>query len=146
MRGRRAAKGIEARKVVAYVRVSTDEQAGEGVSLPAQEERLRAYGVATGHAVAEVIVDAGVSAKSLARPGMQQILNGLRSRKVGVVIVVNLDRLTRSVATLPICSSVRGVGGCADLRVRIAGHVNSCGAAHAQSACVDQPMGARGHR
>lgn len=101
MRGRRKSPTSQhKRKVVAYVRVSTEEQAGAGVSLAAQEERLRAYGLATRHYIDDVIVDAGMSAKNLARPGMLRILEGLRSREIGAVIVLKLDRLTRSVRDL----------------------------------------------
>jgi len=95
-----ARRSAERRRVVGYVRVSTDEQSTEGVSLAAQQERLRAYGIATGRAVDEVIVDAGKSAKNLVRPGMQRIAAGLRSREIGTVIVLKLDRLTRSVRDL----------------------------------------------
>lgn len=88
------------RIAVAYVRVSTDEQVDNGVSLEAQEARLRAYAVATGRELADVIVDAGQSAKTLQRPGMQKILDGIRKGEIGTVIALKLDRLTRSVGDL----------------------------------------------
>lgn len=86
--------------VVGYVRVSTDEQSREGVSLAAQEERIRAYCVATGRTLDRIVVDAGISAKSLDRPALQAVLNGVRKRTIGTVIVLKLDRLTRSVRDL----------------------------------------------
>ena len=89
-----------ARKTVAYVRVSTDEQAREGASLEAQEERIAAYALATGRRLDEIVVDAGASAKSLRRPGMRRILLGIRTGEIGAVIVLKLDRLTRSVKNL----------------------------------------------
>lgn len=88
------------RKTVGYVRVSTEEQAREGVSLAAQEERLRAFAVATGRVLSEVIVDDGASAKDLRRDGAQRILTGVREDQIGVVIVLKLDRLTRSIGDL----------------------------------------------
>ena len=58
-------------KAVCYIRVSTEEQAREGVSLEAQEERLRAYCKMTGLEVVEMIREGGVSATKLLkdRPG-----------------------------------------------------------------------------
>ena len=88
------------RRVVGYVRVSTEDQAREGVSLAAQEERIRAFAFATGRELAEVVVDAGESAKSLKRPGLTRILNELRDGEIEAVVVLKLDRLTRSVRDL----------------------------------------------
>jgi len=88
------------RKTLAYARVSTDEQARDGVSLEAQEARLRAFAEATARVLFEVVVDDGESAKSLQRPGMVRILAGIRSGEIGTVIALKLDRLTRSVRDL----------------------------------------------
>ena len=87
-------------KVVAYVRVSTEEQASHGVSLAAQEAKLRAYCDLYDHELAEVIVDAGQSAKTLARPGLQQALAMLKTGEAQGLLVLKLDRLTRSVRDL----------------------------------------------
>jgi DNA invertase Pin-like site-specific DNA recombinase len=100
MRSRKNAIATENRKTVAYVRVSTQDQATEGVSLDAQEARIAAYCVAMGFDVSEVVRDAGESAKSLQRPGMAKILEGLRSGSVDRVVVLKLDRLTRSTRDL----------------------------------------------
>lgn len=54
---------------VGYVRVSTENQAQSGVSLDAQEARIRAFALATDRTLAEVIIDHGISAKTLVRPG-----------------------------------------------------------------------------
>ena len=78
-----------------YVRVSTDEQTREGVSLDAQRTRVRAYAEAKGIALAEIVADEGVSGKDLNRPGLLDLLNRCRHGEVGAVIVVKLDRLTR---------------------------------------------------
>jgi len=48
----------------------------------------------------EVIVDAGESAKSLNRPGMERLLSVVNAGAVDIVIVAKLDRLTRSVKDL----------------------------------------------
>jgi DNA invertase Pin-like site-specific DNA recombinase len=82
------------------VRVSTDQQAGEGVSLDAQRTKLQAYAVAMDLELVAIFEDAGLSAKSLARPGLQAALAALEQGKVSGLVVVKLDRLTRSVRDL----------------------------------------------
>lgn len=70
------------------------------MSLPAQEERLRAFATATAREISEMVVDDGQSAKTLNRPGIQRILDGLKDKSIGTVILLKLDRLTRSVRDL----------------------------------------------
>jgi site-specific DNA recombinase len=91
-------------KVVGYVRVSTDEQVSNGVSLDAQEEKIRAYCKAKDWDLVEIIRDEGISGKNLKRPGLQSILERVHKRngKRGFdgLVVVKLDRLTRCVSDL----------------------------------------------
>lgn len=83
-------------RLVAYCRVSTEEQAKEGVSLAAQRARLEQYAAALGHELVEIIDDAGISAKSLKRPGLKRALKMLRTHEADGVLITKLDRLTRS--------------------------------------------------
>ncbi len=85
---------------VLYVRVSTDEQARHGVSLEAQEERLRAYCTMRGFTVAATIRDEGVSAyKRLhTRPGGAELLSLIEAGKARHVVAYKLDRLFRNAA------------------------------------------------
>ena len=87
-------------RVIGYVRVSTDKQADRGVSLEAQTEKIRAMAVVQGAEVVDIIVDAGESAKSLDRPGMDRLQAVLNSGTIDAVIIAKLDRLTRSVKDL----------------------------------------------
>ena len=87
-------------KTIAYLRVSTDKQADKGISLEAQEEKARAYASLYDLALIEVIIDAGESAKTLDRPGLQRALSMLKTGKADALLVVKLDRLTRSVVDL----------------------------------------------
>lgn len=89
-----------ATKTIAYLRVSTDKQADRGVSLDAQRVKAAAYAELYELEIVEVIVDAGESAKSLDRPGLQRALAMLKRGEAGALLVVKLDRLTRSVADL----------------------------------------------
>lgn len=84
-------------QAAAYIRVSTEEQATEGVSLDAQEATLRAYCTLRGLELAEVVVDAGVSAgKPLStRDGGAHLLDLVKRGKVQAVICYKLDRLFR---------------------------------------------------
>lgn len=100
MRGRRKRVDTAQRRTIGYCRVSTDEQAEHGVSLAAQQERLHAFAFAHGYAIDDMVVDAGLSAKSLNRPGAQRILAGIKAGEIGTIVVLKLDRLTRSVRDL----------------------------------------------
>jgi site-specific DNA recombinase len=87
-------------RAIGYARVSTDKQADGGVSLEAQQEKIRAMAVVQGAELLDVIVDAGQSAKSLDRPGMERLRALVEARRVDAVIIAKLDRLTRSVKDL----------------------------------------------
>lgn len=84
------------KKVAIYVRVSTARQDLEGYSIPLQKERLIAYCKAKGWAVAGVFVDPGHSGSSLDRPGITQLVDGVKAGKFEAVLVYKLDRLSRS--------------------------------------------------
>jgi site-specific DNA recombinase len=84
-------------QAVAYARVSTAKQVNDGVSLDAQEAKLRKAAQDRNLELLEVIVDAGVSGKDMDRPGMSRLLELVRRREVGYVIIPKLDRLGRSV-------------------------------------------------
>lgn len=83
--------------LIGYVRVSTEEQAREGVSLGQQVERLKAYCALHGHTLGDVYSDEGVSASVpvAKRPGGRQMLEALKGADVQGVVVVRLDRLFR---------------------------------------------------
>jgi DNA invertase Pin-like site-specific DNA recombinase len=87
-------------RAVGYVRVSSERQAQEGISLDAQRSRLKAHCRAQDIALVETITDDGYSAKSLERPGLRRALRMLTDGQADAIIVVKLDRLTRSVRDL----------------------------------------------
>lgn len=87
-------------KALGYIRVSTEQQADGGVSLDAQRAKLEAYAALYGVVLVDVIVDAGVSAKTLARPGLARALDLIDSGQADAILVAKLDRLTRSVRDL----------------------------------------------
>ena len=81
---------------VGYTRVSTDGQATDGVSLEAQQARIRAWCEANGYALLALHVDAGLSGcRSDNRPGLQSALaEACKSR--AAFVVYSLSRLARS--------------------------------------------------
>lgn len=87
-------------RTVAYLRVSTEKQAADGVSLEAQRRKVELYAELHGLDLVAVVEDAGVSAKTLDRPGLSRALGMLRAGEADALLVVKLDRLTRSVKDL----------------------------------------------
>ena len=82
-----------------YIRVSTEDQAREGFSLPEQEKRLRAMCEYKNYEVYDVYEERGISAKTgNYRPEFERLLQDIKDRKVNTIVVLKLDRLTRSVA------------------------------------------------
>ncbi|HEX4149106.1 MAG TPA: recombinase family protein [Pirellulales bacterium] len=84
-------------RVVGYVRVSTEEQSRDGVSLPTQRAKLTGYAELYELELVRIIEDAGESAKSLKRPGLQELLGLLRKGEADGLVIAKLDRLTRSI-------------------------------------------------
>jgi len=84
-------------KAVGYIRVSTEEQSREGISLEMQSNKIRKYAELNDLDLIDIVKDAGISAKSIkGRPGIQAVLEKVKARKVEVVIVYKLDRLARN--------------------------------------------------
>ena len=84
-------------RLVGYCRVSTEEQAREGVSLDAQAERLEAFAAAHEYELVALEADAGVSGKVAPtdRPGMARALALVRSGEADGIVALKLDRLSR---------------------------------------------------
>ena len=87
-------------RAVAYIRVSSAQQAESGLGLEDQRRKVEAYAALYDIEVVELIVDAGASAKTLQRDGLQRALDLLSTGEAGALLVVKLDRLTRSVVDL----------------------------------------------
>lgn len=82
---------------IGYIRVSTLNQAEEGVSLEAQRRKIEAYCDLHDMRLTEVTEDAGISGKSVSgRPGIQMVIDRVKARKVDNVVVYKLDRLARN--------------------------------------------------
>src|SRR5262249_41274422 len=87
-------------RAVAYLRVSAEKQADKGVSLEAQRAKVDASAQLYELELVDVVVGPGASAKTLDRPGLRQAIEMLKARQAEALLVVKLDRLTRSVVHL----------------------------------------------
>ena len=99
-RTKAAEKVKEPLRAYGYVRVSTEEQAAEGLSLEAQEEKIRAYASFKDLELVEIIRDEGASGKDLNRPGFQELLELVGGKQAEALVVFKLDRLTRNTSDL----------------------------------------------
>jgi site-specific DNA recombinase len=81
---------------IGYCRVSTEDQAKEGVSLDNQKSKIEAYCHLKDLDLSEIIEDAGISAKNLRRPGIQRVLRLAQKKKITAIVVYKLDRIFRS--------------------------------------------------
>lgn len=81
-----------------YIRVSTEDQAKEGFSLPEQKERLEALCKFKGWKIIDYYEDAGISAKTgNHRPEFDRLIEDAKSKRINTVIALKLDRLSRSI-------------------------------------------------
>lgn len=87
-------------KAYGYVRVSTEEQAKEGISLDAQRDKIKAFATLHDLSLIEIIADEGLSGKDLARPGLARLIELVKGKEAEAVIVYKLDRLSRKTRDL----------------------------------------------
>ena len=88
-------------KVIGYIRVSTEKQATEGVSLENQREQIEKYCRYRNFDLVGIIEDAGVSGGvNKARTGFISLLDRIETGEVKAVILYSLERLSRDMLTL----------------------------------------------
>ena len=81
-----------------YLRVSTEDQAREGFSLPEQRERLETFCKFKGYEIVDYYEDAGISAKTgNYRPEFERLKEDIKSKRINTIIALKLDRITRSI-------------------------------------------------
>ena len=80
------------------MRVSTDDQAKEGFSLPEQKERLEAFCKFKNYEIIDYYEDAGISAKTgNHRPEFERLKKDIKAKKINTIVALKLDRITRSI-------------------------------------------------
>lgn len=114
------------KQAIGYIRVSTEQQADEGISLDAQRAKIEAWCLANDYELVTVEVDAGISGKAMdKRLGLQRALAA--AKKDMALVVYSLSRLARSTKdTLTISERLDKVG--ADL-VSLSERIDTSGAA-----------------
>ncbi len=81
-----------------YMRVSTEDQAREGFSLPEQKERLEIFCKFKGYTIVDYYTDAGISAKTgNFRPEFERLKEDIKNKKINTIVALKLDRITRSI-------------------------------------------------
>jgi len=80
------------------IRVSTEDQAREGFSLPEQKERLETFCKFKGYEIVDYYTDAGISAKQgNLRPEFERLKEDIKNKKINTMVALKLDRITRSI-------------------------------------------------
>ena len=88
----------EKKKCGLYMRVSTEDQAREGFSLPEQKARLETFCEFKGYEIIDYYTDAGISAKTgNHRPEFERLKNDIKAKKINTIVALKLDRITRSI-------------------------------------------------
>lgn len=84
-------------RAVGYIRVSTTEQASEGVSLLAQENKIKLYCELHELDLIDIKEDAGISGRYInKRPGIQAVLRMVNQGEVQHLVIFKLDRMCRN--------------------------------------------------
>ncbi len=84
------------KRAVLYARVSTEEQAKTGYSIPEQLRELRAYAAREGYRVVEEAVDDGHSGADPHRPGLRRVMELAEGGAIDIVLAKKRNRLFRS--------------------------------------------------
>ena len=134
-----------------YTRVSTEhglEQ--EFNSLDNQREASEAYIKSQAHEGWKLIRtrydDGGYSGGSMDRPALQRLLDDVRARRIDVIVVYKVDRLTRSLADFAkLVRTVRRASGVFRLGHPGVQHDDQHGTIDPERAFILRPVRARGH-
>jgi len=87
-------------RVAIYSRVSTEEQAKEGLSVEAQIDKCTSFCQARDWEIFKVYRDAGFSAGSLNRPALELLLRDANEKKFDIILVYKIDRFSRKLKDL----------------------------------------------
>lgn len=97
-----------------YIRVSTEEQHLNGLSLPAQQKALTEYAEANNHTIVGCYADEGISArKSMKyRKGLLSLLEDVKKNKIDMILVTKLDRWFRNIKDYNITEEILTAHNC----------------------------------
>jgi site-specific DNA recombinase len=84
-------------KAALYIRVSTEEQAEEGFSIPAQTKQLSEYCNKNSIEIFKIYADEGISGQKENRPQFQQMIKDAEKKLFNIILVHKFDRFARKV-------------------------------------------------
>ncbi len=87
-------------RVAGYTRVSTQEQAINGLGLEVQRDKIQAYCYSQDWTLINIYEDAGVSGATLDRPAFNQMVQDASSGMFDLIITYKMDRISRSLKNL----------------------------------------------
>lgn len=87
-------------RAVGYIRVSTSRQVLEGISLEAQEEKIRQYCALKDLELLEIVSDAGKSGSRSEREGYRKVITLCERRQIDAMVIYSISRFTRSTKDL----------------------------------------------
>jgi site-specific DNA recombinase len=87
-------------RVASYVRVSSQEQAVEGVSIDAQVAALKANAKIQGWEIVDEYIDGGYSGGIDDRPALKRLLADAKQKRFDIIAVCKLDRFFRNLRLL----------------------------------------------
>lgn len=94
------AQKISKPRVAIYSRVSTEEQAKEGLSVEAQIDKCKSFCDAREWEIFRVYKDAGFSAGTMNRPALELLLRDAEEKRFDIILVYKIDRFSRKLKDL----------------------------------------------
>ena len=97
-----------------YIRVSTEEQHLNGLSLPAQRKVLTEYAEANNYIIVGYYADEGISARKPMkyRKGLLSLLEDVKQDKIDMILVTKLDRWFRNIKDYNITEEILQAHNC----------------------------------
>lgn len=97
-----------------YIRVSTEEQHLNGLSLPAQRKVLTEYAIANDYTIVGYYADEGISArKSMKyRKGLLTLLEDVKNDRIDMILVTKLDRWFRNIKDYNVTEEILQAHNC----------------------------------
>lgn len=86
--------------VAGYVRVSTEEQAKEGLSLQSQKNSIISFSNSQSWNLINIYEDSGLSGTTLERPALKALLDDIKNQSIDIILVYKIDRFSRKLRDL----------------------------------------------
>ncbi len=101
-------------KCAIYIRVSTEEQHLNGLSLPAQKKALTQFAESNNYNIVGCYADEGISARKpmKCRRGLLQLLEDVKHDKIDMILVTKLDRWFRNIKDYNITEEILQAHNC----------------------------------